>query len=101
MSLPIQRVDDFVEAHEITDQGQVLATACLNRVCEGTGYDAADFGDVAHVNAAHSGIERKRPTKGSVFLLLRSSEAYQVLVEEGRDDERMIRKPGLPDDPID
>jgi len=29
MSLPIQRVDDFVEAHEITDEGQILAIPCL------------------------------------------------------------------------
>ena len=46
MSLPIQRVDDFVEAHKITDQGQVLAIACLVRECECAGNDAADFGDV-------------------------------------------------------
>ncbi|WP_167378629.1 hypothetical protein [Mesorhizobium prunaredense] len=29
MSLSIQRFDDFVEAHKVTDQGQILAIARL------------------------------------------------------------------------
>src|SRR5438309_6764385 len=82
MSLPIQRVEDLVEAHEITDQGQVLAIACLVRMGECAGNEAADFGDVAHVNAAHSGIDGKRPAQGSVFLLLRSHQSQHVLVEK-------------------
>ena len=54
MSLSIQRVDDFVEAHEITDEWQILAIACLIRVCECAGNDVAKFANVAHVNATHS-----------------------------------------------
>src|SRR6202163_4627679 len=101
MSLPIQRVDDFVEAHEITYEGQVLAIACVVRACECTGKDVAKFADVAHMNAAHSGVDRKRPAQGAVFLLLRSQCARYVLVEERRDDKRMMRKPGFLHDPID
>src|SRR4030095_7561198 len=100
MSLPIERVDDFVEAHEITDEGQVFAIAGLIGMCECAGNDAADFGDVAHVNDAHSGIDRKRPAQGSVLLLLRSHQAQQVLVEKRRDDERVMRKSGFLHDPI-
>src|SRR6266536_5578067 len=77
VSLPIQRVDDFVEAHEITDQGQVFTIACLIRVCECAGDDAADFRDVAHVDATHSGIDGKRPAQRAVLLLLRSHKAHQ------------------------
>src|SRR5207244_12853300 len=64
MSLPIQRVDDFVEAHEITGEGQILAIACLVQVCERSGNDATEFADVTHVNAAHRGVDRKRPAQG-------------------------------------
>src|SRR4029077_21008294 len=56
--------------------------------------------DVAHVNATHTGIERERPAHGSVCLLLRSHGACEVLVEERRDDERMIRKPRFRDHAI-
>jgi hypothetical protein len=51
MSLPVQRVDDFVEAHEIADQGQIFAMPCLIRVRECSGNDVAQLGDVAYVNA--------------------------------------------------
>jgi len=76
MSLSIQRVDDVVEAHKITDEGQMLAVACLIRVSECAVHDVAEFGDVAHVNAPHIGINRKRPAQGSVCLLLRSECAH-------------------------
>ena len=59
MTLSIQRLDDFVEAHEITDEGQVLAIADLIRTCERSGNDVAELADIAHVNATHIGIERK------------------------------------------
>src|SRR5258705_8642577 len=101
MSLSIQRLDDFVEAHEITDEWQILAIACLIGVCECSGHDVAKFGDVAHVNATHSWIKRKSPAHGSVCLLLRTKNAYEILVVEGRDDKRMVRKPGFLHDPID
>src|SRR6267154_2652153 len=97
MSLSIQRLDDFVEAHEITDEWQILAIACLIRVFECTGHDVAKFANVAHVNTTHIWIKRKSPAHGSVCLLLRSQSAHKVLVVEGCDDERMIHKPGFLD----
>ena len=57
--------------------------------------------DVAHVNATHIWIKRKSPAHGSAFLLLRSSRAHKVLVEERRDDERMMREPRFLHYPID
>src|SRR6266403_4079439 len=71
VTLSIERFDDFVEAHEITDEGEILAIPCLIRVRECAGHDIAKLGDVAHVNATHTRIERKRPAHGSVWLLLR------------------------------
>ena len=44
MSLSIQRLDDFVEAHEITDERQMLAIACLSRVGKCAGHDVAKLG---------------------------------------------------------
>ena len=101
MSLPIQCVDDFVEAHKITDKGQILAIPCLIRLCEGAGHDVSQFGDIAHVNATHSRVDRESPAQGSVLLLLRSECARKVLVEEWCDDERMMWKSGFLHDPID
>src|SRR6266478_2064610 len=90
-------VDDFVEAHEITDEWQILTIACLIRVSECAGNDVAEFGDVAHVDATHIWIKRKSPARGSISLLLRSKNAHKVLVVERRDNEGMIRKPGFLD----
>src|SRR6266699_6068214 len=100
MSLSIPRLDDFVEAHEITDEWQILTIPCLIRVSECAGNDVAEFGNVAHVDATHLWIKRKSPARGSISLLLRSKNAHKVLVVERRDDERMIRKPGFLHDPI-
>src|SRR5438094_9522829 len=97
MSLSIQRLDDFVEAHEITDEWQILAIACLIRVCECSGNDVAKFANVAHVNATRIWIKRQSPADGSVCLLLRSKNAHKAPVVERRDDECMIRKTGLLD----
>src|SRR5260370_3889071 len=80
MSLSIQRVDDFVEAHKITNEGQILAIACLIRAWECAGDNVAKFSDVAHVNATHSWINRKSPAQGSVFLPLRSKSAHSCPV---------------------
>jgi len=71
------------------------------RMCECSGNDVAKFGDVAHMDATHIGINRKSPAHGSIFLLLRSKNVHKVLVVERCDDERMIRKPGFPDYTID
>src|SRR5260370_6506144 len=79
----------------------MLAIPCLIRANECTDHDITKFGDVAHVNATHTRIERERPAHGSVCLLLRSQGACEVLVEEGRDHERMIRKPRFRDYAID
>jgi hypothetical protein len=52
------------------------------------------------VNATLIWINRKSPAQGSVCLLLRSKNAHKVLVVEGRDDERVMLKPGFLDYPI-
>jgi hypothetical protein len=59
--LSIQRADDLVEAHEITDERQILAMACLVWICKCAGNDIAKLVDVAHVNAARGWIQRKSP----------------------------------------
>ena len=100
MTLSIERLDDFVEAHEITDEWQILAIACLIWVCECSGNDVAKFANVAHVNATHIWIKRERPAQGSVCLLLRSKSADKILVVERRDDERVMREPRFLDYPI-
>src|SRR5439155_15810395 len=100
MSLSIQRLDDFVEAHEIADEWQILAIGCLIRVCECSGNDVAKFANVAHVKATHIGIKWKSPAHGSVCLLLRSERAHKILVVARRDDERMMREPGFLHDSI-
>src|SRR4030088_1852936 len=101
VTLSIKHVDDLIEAHEITDKGQILAMAGLIRVREGSSDDGAEFANVTHVNATHTRIKRERPAHGSVCLPLRSHGSYEVLVEERRDDERMIRKPSVLHYPID
>src|SRR6266851_1766153 len=89
-----------MEAHEISDEWQVLAIACLIRVYECSCNNVAKFVNIAHVNATHIWIERKSPPQGSVCLLLRSQSAHKVLVVERCDDERMMRKTGFLDYPI-
>src|SRR5712664_1322243 len=101
MPLSIQGLNDFIKAHEITDEWQILTIACLIRVCECAGDDVPEFVDVAHVNDPPSRIKRKSPAHGSVNLLLRSHHARKVPEVERRDDERMIRKPGFLHYPID
>src|SRR6185436_18042681 len=100
-TLAIKHVDDLIKAHEITDEGQILAMAGLIRVREGSSDDGAEFINVTHVNATHTRIERERPAHGSICLLLRSHGDSKVLVEERRDDKRMIRKPRVLDHRID
>src|SRR5882672_12819028 len=93
VTLSIKHLDDLIEAHEITNEGQILAMASLIWVREGSSDDVAEFANVTHMNATHTRIERERPAHGSVCLLLRSQGTCEVLIEERRDDERMIRKP--------
>ena len=100
VTLSIQGLDDLVEAHEITDEWQILTIACLIRICECSGNDVPQFADIAHVNATHIGIERKSPTHGSVCLLLRGESAHKILVVKRRDDKRVMDKLGFLDDPI-
>src|SRR5882762_2089365 len=100
MSLSIERLDDFVKAHEIADEWQILAITCLMWVCECSSNDVAKFANVAHVKATHLGIKRKSPAHGSVCLFLRSEKAHKILVVARRDDERMMREPGFLHDPI-
>src|SRR5205809_6626015 len=95
MSLSIEGLNDFIEAHEISDEWQILTIACLIRVCEGAGHDVAEFVDVAHVNDPPSRIKRKSPAHGPVCLLVRSKDARKILVVERRDDEGVILKRGV------
>jgi hypothetical protein len=95
MALLIQRIDDFVELQEISDERQILAMACLVRVGERSGDHGTKFRNVAHVDASHSWVKRERPARGSVGLFLWTKNADKVLIVERRDDERMIRKPGF------
>src|SRR5437016_8017 len=74
--------------------------ASLIGVRECSSHDGAQFRDIAHVNAPHSWIKRESPAQGSVSLFLRSKNADKVLIVERRDDERVIRKPGFFDYPI-
>jgi hypothetical protein len=60
---PCRFVDDFIEAHEITDQRQMLAVSCPVRVSECAGHDVAEFGDVPHVNATYVRINEE-PSPG-------------------------------------
>src|SRR5712691_3450811 len=101
MPLSIQGLNDFIKAHEITDEWQILSIACLIRLCECASHDVSEFVDVAHVNDPQSRIKRKSPAHGPVCLLLRSHHARKVPVVERRDDERMVRKPGFLHYPID
>src|SRR5258708_4836259 len=57
VTLPIQRIDDVVEAQEVANEGQGFAMARQIRVRERSGNDVADLADVAHVNAAYGGID--------------------------------------------
>ena len=63
---------------------------------ECTGHDRAEFGDVAHVNDALLRIERQRPTHGPIRLLLRSQYTEQILIEERRNHECVVRESSLP-----
>src|SRR6266403_4341093 len=95
MPLSIYGLNDFIEAHEIADEWQIVTIACLIRVCECAGHDVPEFVDVAHVNDPQSRIKRKSPTHGPVRLLLRTKGARKILVGERRDDEGVILKPGF------
>ena len=61
VTLSIQGADDFIEAHEIPDQWQVLAVAGLIRERKCSGDDVAEFTNITHVNATDARIERKCP----------------------------------------
>src|SRR5260370_20686390 len=100
MTLSIQRVHDLIEAHEIADQGQILAMTGLIGVRECSGHDVAKFRDIAHVNAPHGWIKRENPAHESVCQLLRSKNAVNVVIVERRGDARTIAKPGFFHSPI-
>src|SRR5436305_10894950 len=95
MTQSIYGFNDFIEAHEVTDEWQILTIACLVRVCECAGHDVTEFVDVAHVNDPQSRIKRKRPAHGFVCLLVRGKDARKILVVERRDDEGVILKPNI------
>src|SRR5258706_4639779 len=101
MHLSIYGLNDFITAHEITDEWQILTIACLIRMCEGAGHNVSEFVDVAHVNDAQCGIKRKRPALGPVRLLVRTKGARQILIVERRDNEGVILKPAILHYPID
>src|SRR5258706_15298566 len=95
MPLSIYGLNDFIKAHEITDEWQILTIACLIRVCECAGHDITEFVDVAHVNDPQCRIKRKSPAHRSVCLLVRSNRAHKVLVVERGDGESVILKPAI------
>src|SRR6267143_2901273 len=101
MPLSIYGLNDFIKAHEITDEWQILTIACLIRVCECAGHDVPEFVDVAHVNDPQSRIKRKSPARRSVRLIVRSNGARKILVVERGDDEGVILKPTILHYPID
>jgi len=96
--LPIERDEDFVEAHEIADQRQMLAVSRQLRVRERAGDDVAEFTNIAHVNDARCGIDRQCPAQRAIRLFLRRRRTGEVLVVKRRDNEGVIRKAGLPHD---
>ena len=100
MNLSIERVHDFIEAHEISDEWQILTIACFIRVGECAGHNVAELVDVSQVDHSRSWIKRKSPAQGSVGLLLWSQCAHEVLVVERCDDEGMILKPSFLNYPI-
>src|SRR5229473_3535703 len=95
MPLSIQGLNDFIKAHEISDEWEILTIACLIRVCECAGHDVPEFVDVAHMNDPPSRIKRKNPAHGPVCLLLRSKDARKILVVERRDHEGVVLKPAI------
>src|SRR6266576_1903430 len=101
MPLSIDGLNDFIEAHEITDEWQILTIACLIRMCECASHDIAEFVDVAHVNDPQRRIERQSPARRPVRLFLRTKGAREILVVERRDDEGGILKPAILHYPID
>src|SRR6266404_2934430 len=101
MPFSIKGLNDLIKAHEITDEWQILAIACLIRMCEGADHNVSEFVDVAHVNDAQCGIKRKRPALGPVRLLVRTKSARKILIVERRDNEGVILKPAILHYPID
>src|SRR5258708_26322166 len=101
MPLSIQGLNDFIKAHEITDEWQILTIACFIRLGKCAGHDIAEFVDVAHVNDPQCRIKRKSPAHGSVCLLLRSKDARKILVVERGNYESVILKPTILHYPID
>src|SRR5437016_14249800 len=93
MPLSIYGLNDFIKAHEIADEWQILTIACLIRVCERAGHDVPEFIDGAHVNDPQHRIKRKGPAHGPVCLLVRTKSARKILVVERGDDEADILKP--------
>src|SRR6266850_2700991 len=100
MPLSIEGLNDFIKAHEITDEWQILTIACFIWMCECAGDDVTEFVDVAHVNDPQCRIKRQSPARGAVCLLLRSKDARKILVVERGDDEGVILKPGFLDQAI-
>src|SRR5216684_3004592 len=71
VALSIQGVNDFTEAHEISDEWQILTIACLLWVCECAGNNLAQFANVSHVNANHIWDRGEEPSPvGHVLLCL-------------------------------
>src|SRR6266403_5878350 len=95
MPLSIYGLNDFIEAHEIADEWQILTIACLIRVCECASHDVPEFVDVAHVNDPQRRIKRKSPAHRPVCLLVRGNGARKILVVERGDDEGVILKPAI------
>jgi hypothetical protein len=69
--------------------------ARLIGLSESSGHDITELRNVTHVDASDNWVKKESPARRSIRLLLRTKSAYEVLIVEGRDDERVIRKPGF------
>jgi len=59
VTLSIKHVDDLIEAHEITDEGQILAMAGLIRMREGYPAQFSNSWPANACSTAHSRARRK------------------------------------------
>jgi len=82
VTLSIKHVDDLIEAHEITDEGQILRHGRLIRMREAPA-TMCEFANVTHCECNAHSDRAEAPSPGIRRLLLRSHWRCEVLVEDG------------------